>query len=201
MKLKNHAETVTTIILALVCLVLIIRLTVRVRDVGATAPVSSRTVVSPRPPSSMTPPARSFGQSPRELRRVAEASLPQSPFLNIDLYQQVQTQPEVAADRDPFAFEPTQQQIQAAAAKSAAQKLPNDPVAPPAPPPLPFTAIGYSQTASGQFEAYLAGNEKVYMVREGGRLDNRYRVMKITPAMIELSDESLGRTAELPFPQ
>ncbi|MGH9356101.1 MAG: hypothetical protein ACRD10_08225, partial [Terriglobia bacterium] len=164
----------------------------------ATAPVSSISPASAPSPASIT--ARSPGQGARGLRRVAEASLPQSPFLNISLYQQVQAQGELAADRDPFAFEPTQQQIQAAAAKAAVGTLRSGPVAPPAPPPLPFTAVGYSQTPSGQFEAFLAGDEKVYAVREGGQLDNRYRVVKITPAMIELNDESLGRTAELPFP-
>ena len=199
MKPNHRAETTTTIILAIVCLVLIIRLTVRVRAVGATAPVPSNPPGSTASPATMTAP--SPGQRPRGPRRVAEASLPESPFLNISLYQEVQAQGELAADRDPFAFEPTQQQIQAAEAKSAAVNLRNNPVAPPAPPPLPFTAVGYSQTASGQFEAYLAGDEKVYAVREGSQLDSRYRVAKITPAMIELNDESLGRTAELPFPK
>ena len=192
MKLKNRAETAVTIILAGVCLVLIIRLMVRVRAVGAAAPATVTPISTARPAASL---------KQRGLRRVAEA-LPEGPFLNVDLYQQLQAHPLPAPDRDPFAFAPTPEQIQAAGkAREAAGTARNGPAAPPAPPPLPFAAVGYSQTAAGQLEAYLAGNQTVYAVREGGQLENRYRVVKITPAMIEISDELLGRTAELPFPQ
>jgi len=190
MKSKNRAENVASLILAVVCAALIIRLMVRVRAVGATAPAPALV--------SMAGPAPLRSLNPHGLRRVADV-LPEGPFLNVDLYQQLQAQPMPAPDRDPFAFPQAPQQMQAAAtAKEAAETMRGAPAAPPSP---PFTAIGYSQAAGGELEAYLAGEQRVYAVREGDQLENRYRVMKITPAMIEIRDESLDRTAELPIPQ
>ncbi len=189
MKLNKHAENVATIILAAVCLVLIVRLMVRVRAVGATAAV----------PVARLMPSRSL--IPRGRRQLAEV-LPEGPFLNVDLYQQLQAQPMPAPDRDPFAFTPTPEQLQATSkAREAVEAAGSAPAAPLAPPPPPFTAVGYSQTLGGQLEAYLSGEQRVYAVREGDQFDKRYWVVKITPLMIEIRDETLGRTAELPFPQ
>jgi|SRR5579875_3355685 len=188
MKLNKHAENIATIILAVVCMVLIVRLMVRVRAVGATAAV----------PAARTMPSRSL--TPRGRRRLA-AVLPEGPFLNVDLYQQLQAQPMPAPDRDPFAFPPTPEQVQAASKARQSVQAAGSAPATPVLPPLPFTAVGYSQTSGGQLEAYLSGEQRVYAVREGDQFDKRYLVVKITPLMIEIRDETLGRTAELPFPQ
>ncbi|MGH9398115.1 MAG: hypothetical protein ACRD18_14845 [Terriglobia bacterium] len=201
---KKPLETAATIVLGVVCAGLIFHLAIRVRDVHAGAPpISTPDVRSPR--HTVT------DASSRDVRTVRAASVasagradsnPKGPVLNLALYQELQSQALHTPDRDPFSFEPTPQQLQQArrardvqiAASAAAP-------GPPPPPPIPFQAVGYSVKAQGQLEAYLADTQQVYVVHMGGEFDKRYRVVMITPAMIEIEDESLHRTVELPFPQ
>ncbi|MGH9358007.1 MAG: hypothetical protein ACRD4Q_01465 [Candidatus Acidiferrales bacterium] len=184
MKLKNHAGDIATIVLAGVCVVLIIRLLVRVNAVAATAVPAQ--------------PIQSGDLAASALHRPPKAD-PEGPFLNVDLYQQLEDQSLPAPERDPFTFAPTPEEIQAASrAREPVEATGGAPAAPPLP---PFTAVGYSQAASGQLQAYLSGDQRVWVVHQGDQFDKKYAVVKITPAMIEIRDESLERTSELPIPQ
>lgn len=189
MKSKNRIENISTLVLAGVCAALIIRLLVRVNGVGATAS-----------PTAMAQPLQRASQ--REglvVTRLRQLPKPEIPVLNVDLYQQLQDQSLPAPGRDPFAFAPTPQQVQAAS--RAVNAGSNASATPPAPPPPPFTVVGYSQAADGQLEAYLSGDQQVWAVHEGDQFDKTYSIVKITPAMIEIRDESLDRVSQLPIPQ
>ncbi|MGH9451936.1 MAG: hypothetical protein ACRD11_15610 [Terriglobia bacterium] len=195
---KKRVETAATIILGAVCVGLIFHLAVRVRDVHAGAvPVGTRYGSSAVLPARMVDPARRG-----EAR--APAADPGGPALNLALYQELQSQTVPTPDRDPFAFEPTPQQLQQVrrdrAAQAAASGAASAP-APPPPPPIPVQTVGYGVNAQGQLEAFLADSQQVYVVRTGDEFDKAYRVVMITPAMVEIEDESLHRTVELPFPK
>lgn len=189
-------ETPATVTLAIVCGALIFHLAGRVRSVNAGAPPVPQLrppVPAPRRVAARIP----SGRDPSEL--------PGSPVLNVDLYQELQSQMIAAPGRDPFSFEPTAQQLkqtaQARAADQAASAASSAAPSPPPPPPLPFKAVGYSVMSQGQIKAYLADSEQVYALVQGELFDKNYRVVRITPALIEIDDELYHRAVELPFPQ
>lgn len=189
MKRKRRLETLATIALGVVCAALFLRLAIRVRAVNARAeqPVVAVSL------------AESHAVATARRARALEA-FPDGPVLNVGLYERGLSQPLDFPGRDPFSFEPTPQQVQhALEMKTAAAAQRNTPQAPP-PPPLPFQALGFSEGVQGNLQAYLADDQQVYVVHAGDRFDKNYSVLSITPAMIEIKDELLNRTVELPFP-
>ncbi|HEV2498646.1 MAG TPA: hypothetical protein VGY31_03585 [Terriglobia bacterium] len=186
--MKNKPlETIATVILAGVCAALIFRLAVRVRSVHAGSP-------APVHPAARGRAAIAVTSRP--------AAFEDSPVLNVALYQQLQSQPVTPPERDPFSFEPTPQQIEQAGRERTANTAANTgPPAPPPPPPLPFKTVGYSVTAEGQIEAYVSSADQIYALHEGEVFDKGYRVVRITPALIEIQDDLYHRAVELPFPQ
>ncbi|HEX5482356.1 MAG TPA: hypothetical protein VFZ08_06990 [Terriglobia bacterium] len=192
MKRKKQWETAAIIVLALVCAFLFLRLALNVRDVSASArpgiqPSRVRRTAQPVQTAALRPSAQAF---------------PESPALNVALYDEVQAQPLRPPERDPFSFTPTPQQIQQSIrARQALNAAPAAPAGPPPPPPVPFKAVGYSVKAEGVIEAYLADSQQVYVLHEGEEFDKTYRVISITPAMIRIEDESSHQAAEIPFPQ
>lgn len=190
--MKNkRLETGATVILAVVCAVLIFRLAVRVRSVHAGGRAPQAMPLSRTGLGRVAIPAR-----PRP------AAFADSPVLNVVLYQQLQSQSVTPPDRDPFSFEPTPQQAeQAVRERALAQSASAGHAAPPPPPPLPFKTVGYSVTAQGQIEAYISSADQIYALHEGEAFDKDYRVVRITPALIEIEDDLYHRAVELPFPQ
>ncbi|MGH9401230.1 MAG: hypothetical protein ACRD2P_03880 [Terriglobia bacterium] len=189
--MKNkRLETAATVILAAVCAALIFRLAVRVRSVhaGGGAPQTA--------PLNRAPLNRAAIRVQRD-----PAAFPDTPALNVALYQQLQSQPVTPPDRDPFSFEPTPQEAEQAARERAAGQAAAGPPAPPPPPPLPFKTVGYSVKSEGQIEAYISSPDQIYALHEGEAFDKDYRVVKITPALIEIEDDLYHRAVELPFPQ
>jgi hypothetical protein len=73
------------------------------------------------------------------------------------------------------------------------------PPAPPAPPPL--KAVGYTEKAGGVKEAIVSDDQEIYIVHEGESFAKRFRVLKISPAAIEVDDETTHQTIRLPIPQ
>lgn len=190
---KKPLETVATVVLAVMCAGLIFHLAVRVRDVHAGAPAAAV-------PEARGPIARLQATTYPEARPAAAPDDPEGPALDVALYTRLQSRTLPPPDRDPFSFEPTAAQV-ANARQTAAARAIAAPSGPPPPPPLPFEAVGFTVNAEGRFEAYLADNQQVYVVHAGDEFDKNYRVISITPAMIEIQDESGNRTVELPFPQ
>jgi hypothetical protein len=190
MKEKSRFEVGATIALGVLCTFLILRLIVRVRSVSAGA-------------SRLAPARRQVVQRAARLLdpvRRGPSAYPDTPVLNVALFDRMQAQPFAAPDRDPFSFAPTPQEAERLEQqrKQAAQ---NRPAGPPPPPPVPLKALGYVQDSQGKFQAYLTDSENIYAVREGEKFDKVYQVLKITPAYVEVEDGSLNLRAQLAIPQ
>jgi hypothetical protein len=102
-------------------------------------------------------------------------------------------------DRNPFEFvggEPAPSAAQTPVAPP--RTLP--PAAPPPPPPPPLKAVGYNELPGGKKEAMVTYNDDMVMVHEGDLIGTKYRVAKITPAMVVVEDGETHQTLELPFP-
>lgn len=191
--MKKPLETVATVVLAIVCAGLILHLVVRVRDVHAGAPAVAA-------PEAHHPVAGLLAATRPEARPGAAASDPAGPALDVELYARLQSRTLPPPSRDPFSFEAASQLASTRKAGTAGAAA--APAGPPPPPPLPFQPVGFTVNAEGRFEAYLADSQQVvYAVHAGDEFDKNYRVVSITPSMIEIQDESGNRTVELPFPQ
>lgn len=192
--MKKPLETVAIVVLAIVCAGLIFHLAVRVRDVHAGAPAAAL-------PATRHPVAGLLAATRPEARPAAAAADPAGPALDVDLYARLQSRTLPPPGRNPFSFETSAAQL-ASTRKASISGAAAAPAGPPPPPPLPFQPVGFTVNAEGRFEAYLADSQQVvYAVHAGDEFDKNYRVVSITPSMIEIQDESGNRTVELPFPQ
>lgn len=188
MKQKKPFEIAAIIGLGVVCAFLILRLAVQVRSVHAGPRGGVAAVRLPLTPVKTV--VDTLAPRPNEP--------PDGPILNVALFDRLQAQTIAAPDRDPFAFAPTPQQLQQRARAQAAQTRP---LGPPPPPPVPLKALGYIQDPQGLLQAYLTDSGDIYAVHEGEKFDKVYRVLKITPAFVEVEDESLNLRAQLAIPQ
>lgn len=106
-----------------------------------------------------------------------------------------------AADDNPFA-----PRIWAASPVAApadvrhveAVELPQAPAEQP-PPPLPYTFLGQMQN-DGERILYLGRGEQVLLAHKGDLLDNNYKVLDVTDALIEFEIIQSGIRQSLPIP-
>lgn len=117
-------------------------------------------------------------------------------LLRLGLLKSLEGRPLPEVARDPFDFAPV------APPKPAGHGTAGSEVSsPPPPPPIPLRAFGYSVDQRGRRRAYLANAEEVFVVTQGSLVSNRFKVLQITPAMVEVQDAASGQKAELPIPQ
>lgn len=184
MKGRIQPKTLVAVGLIAVCAFLVVRLILQTARAGAGAP-------APRRVTSAPPAASSSAQRPSGVAAY-------DPTIRLDLLKSASGRELPQLLRDPFEFEPTPAQVQA---KNAAAAAASRPPAPPPPPPIPLQALGYDQDEGGKLAAYLADDQDTYIVHEGEEFDKRFRVLKITPTMVEIEDETYHQTAQLPFPE
>jgi hypothetical protein len=71
--------------------------------------------------------------------------------------------------------------------------------APPPPPPIDLKFFGYSATPGGVRQAFLLHGEDIFLAHEGDVVDRRYRVGRIAPSGIEVTDIPYSSTQTLPL--
>jgi hypothetical protein len=192
MKNTSSRKTLATIGLLALCVFLVVRLVADSTSVSATS----------QPPERAVRPERQH--LVRRLTKTApdaEPDFPRTPVLQLDLLQQEDSQPMMALDRNPFQFAPTPAQVRAVQQRQNMGAGGPAVPAPPVAPPVPYKALGYSENQQGQFQAYLADAKDIYVVHEGDDLGRRYKIVKITPTLVEVRDESFNQTSQLLFPQ
>lgn len=74
------------------------------------------------------------------------------------------------------------------------------PQGPPPPPPIDLTFFGYA-AANGARRAFLLHGDDVYIAREGDVVDHHYKVLRINPLSIEVTDLLYNNTQTLPLLQ
>jgi len=67
------------------------------------------------------------------------------------------------------------------------------------PPPSPLQALGYTEMAGGNRQAYIAEGDQLYMVREGESFAGRYKLLKLTPNLVEIENQDLHTAIQLSF--
>jgi hypothetical protein len=170
-------------VLGVVCLVLVVHL---VRSFGRirvkTAAAAGHTAAGARAP------LRS------DTARRGDTVSQYDPELKLALLKKLTSRPPAQISRDPFAYTPP--------ARPAPPGAPPEAAAPPAPPPPPpLKAVGFMEMPGGAREAYVSYEDQVYSVQEGDTIANKFKVLKVTPAQVEVQDESSKETIKLPVTQ
>lgn len=185
MKLTSHVEKIASGILGAVCLLLLVNLVLHffggVRAGGT------------RPMITAGAPQTSQGQVLS--RRTLDDLSRYDPVVKLDALEELQSRPLPQFSRNPFAAETPRA---AARPEPAAPPPPSEPAGPP---PVPLTALGFAEKAGGVREAYVSDGEEIYVVHEGDTFAKRFKVLRITPAFVEVEDETLRRTIQLPIAQ
>ena len=185
MKMKAGVRIAVVAVLGVVAFLLVANLVSQFREFQ---PGFART--SPTPAA----PAKGEGKG---AARAGEGLAQFDPTVHFDAWKELEARSLPDEDRNPFEFvggQPIMSPKQIAAAQKAAPP-------PPPPPPPPIKAAGYNELPGGGKEAMVSYNDDIVVVHEGDMIGTKYKVTKITPAMVVVEDNEEHKTLELPFPQ
>lgn len=189
---RKKLEKWGTAVLLAFCAFLVFRL---VREImgNPVSDASADTTVEISAPKAATS-ARSAAVKKKSAASNSDPSLQVQP---LEVYA-VRPLPDIS--RNPFDFgvaplTPAQKAAQSARTGTAmtASMVPRTPQ-------IPLRAIGYTVKVGVGPEAFLADSQQVYVVRQGDMVSRRYKILKITPTMVEVKDGASGERSQLPIP-
>jgi hypothetical protein len=186
MTAKSQLEKWATGLLGLVCLLLVLNLVLRS---GAKAGASRATL-----PSNRVSVVASSSQALSD--RVVDELARYDPGVRLDLLKELQSRSLPKLARNPFEF--GAKPALATEPQAAGPPAPAAPVLPPAP---PLKAVGYTEKAGGAREAIVSDDQEIYIVHEGETFAKRFRVLRISPSVVEVDDDTTHQTIRLPIPQ
>lgn len=173
--------------LTVVCIFLVIRL---YSEISAPLVPSGRTVRKPAAKHEKLKQA-SGAKKPSGAPTAADDAL-----LQLGLFKSIEASPLVQISRNPFDFGPVAPPVKTGSGSASLEAA-----AAPPPPPIPLKAFGFSVDGQGRRQAYLANANEVFVVTKGALVSKRFKVLDITPAMVEVEDAASHQKAELPIPQ
>lgn len=141
--------------------------------------------------------AKTHGESAASAK-ADQPSFNKDPLVRLSLVKEIEGRslPDIA--RNPFDFAPLPPPKPGKGGGAGASAASTGP---PPPPPIPLKAFGYSVDVEGRRQAYLEDAESVYVVSKGSVVSKRFKVLDITPVMVEVQDASSGQKAEIPIPR
>ncbi|MBI4167112.1 MAG: hypothetical protein HY508_15410 [Acidobacteria bacterium] len=185
MTINRQSEKWITAGLGLVALVLVVNMVFR----GKPAPNQIKGATAAKP-STASPKKEQSQRAWEELTRY-------DPALSLEELKSIQERPEAKLKRNPFEF--VARETSAAPVPDGPAPAPTTPQPPAAPAPPPLKAVGYTQSGGGPGEAFVTLQDELYVVHEGESFAKRFRVNKLSPAAVEVFDETTQQTIRLPI--
>jgi hypothetical protein len=161
---------------------------------------------SPAPTTAAAPPVESAPQAgARSENGRAAVKLPPLEKLDPTLHPEVMAGAEAleysGRGRNIFSMVSAPVEIPKVLASVRPQPMvPQRPAGPPPPPPIDLKFFGYSAN-NGARKAFLLHGDDVFIANEGDVVDHHYKVMKITPVSIQVTDLLYNNTQTLPLSQ
>lgn len=167
--------------------------------------ISGSPVEAARGQQAVSQPSSRLSGSANPLRQEINKLASADPSLEIPQLKEYQAPPIPENARDPFDYgvPPPAQISRAGSGGGGVGAVGGGGVggnAAPAAPQISLQALGYSVRTGVGGEAYLADSDQVYVVHQGDLVSKRYKIVKITPLMVEVQDETSGQTVQLPIP-
>jgi hypothetical protein len=187
---RSKLEKFGSLALGAVCIFLVFKVVTEIGGKPVEAAHGQKSAAQHSPP-----------RSPKPLRKEINQLASDDPNLNVQTLKEYMTEPLPENPRDPFDFAapPLSPTRRGAHGVGGAGGIGGQAATPP--PQVPFQALGYSERAGVGGEAYLADTNQVYVVHQGDTIAKRYKILKITPLMVEVQDESSGQRVQLPIPE
>lgn len=158
-----------------------------------------------QPPTQSSTAAR---ETPAERRATSETQGPAAkkvaslesldPTLHPELMAGAESLVYAGTGRNIFSMQSAQPVIEKAPPPRPSQQLAPPP--PPGPPPIDLTFFGY-QANSGVKKAFLLHGTDVFIASEGDVVDHHYKIDKINPLSIQVTDLLYNNTQTLPLSQ
>lgn len=82
-----------------------------------------------------------------------------------------------------------------------AKNTPPTPALPPPPPPIELKFFGFASHPGEPKKVFLSQGEDFFIAREGEIIDRRYKVLRISPASVEIEDLLNNNRQEIPLTQ
>lgn len=183
MKLSSRFEKWVSGFLGVVALVLLLNL---VLPSGVRVGASR----SPTPAANPARPGRS--QAPAS-KRGFDDLVRYDPTVHLEALKEIRERPLPGLDRNPFEFPPQR--------APEPEIIPDGPAAvaaAPQAPRVPLKALGFTQKAGGVREAIVTDDEQIFIVHEGETFARKFKVLRISPAAVELEDETTHQSIRLP---
>lgn len=167
---------------------------------GSSAPPPVTTAVERPVVTRQAQPAASAEAGPEAPKIPALASL--DPTLHPEIMAGAESLEYTGAGRNIFSMSSAPAKIEAVKGpvRPAAQEVAQKPQGPPPPPPIDLKFFGYEAQGSAR-KAFLLHGDDVFIATEGEVVDHHYKVIKINPLSIQVTDLLYNNTQTLPLTQ
>jgi hypothetical protein len=189
--MTNRAEKWTAGILGLVSLVLLVNLLLPSGTRGGAARPAAALHAVPAAGGAETATAKKgFGDLGRY-----------DPTVHLNALNEVRERSLPDLDRNPFEFPP--ERPPEPKIVQPGEPGYTGPGAPPAPQVLsvPLKALGFTERAGRPREAIVTDNDQIFIVHEGETFARHFRVLSISPTVVELEDDTTHQSIKLPISQ
>lgn len=165
---------------------------------------------SPAPQAQAVRSATAARETPAERRSTTQTNGPDAkkvaslesldPTLHPELMAGAESLVYAGTGRNIFSMQSAQPKIERVIAPVRVSQQQQAPQGPPPPPPIDLTFFGY-QANNGVKKAFLLHGTDVFIASEGDVVDHHYKIDKINPLSIQVTDLLYNNTQTLPLSQ
>jgi hypothetical protein len=204
---ENKRNIIILVVLLVVLIACVWYFVSKVFGGGIPSPApKSAAVVAPEPASRPSAESRAANEENAAANGHAAKKVPSleslDPTLHPELMAGAESLEYAGSGRNIFSMSSAPPPIEVAKGPVRPQQpaAPAQPAGPPPPPPIDLTFFGYEAHGSRK-KAFILHGDNVFIASEGDVVDHHYKVLKINPLSIQVTDLLYNHTQTLPLIQ